>query len=290
MSGKLLSCSHAIRWSLAGTLALLTCARPADAQTTQTPTPAEIAQQGVQQQLPLLPEAAQVRERRRETGIIYPYGLSGTAFNGTSLLASEDTKRVAIAATVSTSLLSQLVLQASAPLSDDEPRSAIVQLDGLANKSRVGVEWRYGQQRLPSRAAMATLTSELVKICLATNPPASKSVGDTGIVLESCSLSELRKNSPEAVALIDKYFPRRAAWYVSLRGDVGSETFKFSDATTFDVRDEHKWSSSGAAVVGFLTRQNVYVAGSLRFDRAYRGREKPSRLHGRRTRQDDRLP
>jgi len=268
MLDRSLSSSRVIRWAVATALPLLACGRPARAQTPQ-PTPAEIARQGVALQIPSLPEAAKVRERRQETRVVYPYGLSGTALNGASVLASRDAKRVAIAATFSTSLLSELVVNASAPLSEDEPRSAVLQLDGLANKSKVGVEWRYGQQRLPSREAMATLTSELAAICLATNPTPEKPAVDTGLVLQGCSIAELRKKSPAAAAAIDTYFPRRAAWYVSLKGDVGPETFKFSDATTFASTDERKWSGSGAVVVGFLTPQNLYVAGSVRFDRTY---------------------
>src|SRR5262245_9348301 len=73
-------------------------------------------------QVAMTPEAQRVVRQRRETTVVYPFGLSGTPLTGASVVASQDAKNVSIAATFSTSLLSELVLRASAPLGDDEPR------------------------------------------------------------------------------------------------------------------------------------------------------------------------
>jgi hypothetical protein len=208
-----------------------------------------------------------VREERRETATIYPYGLSGTPLSGASLTASTEAKTVAITATFATSRLSELALRASAPLSENEPRTTVLQLDGLANKSRAGAEWRYGEQRLPSVADMKTLTEGLWAICQRMSHE-QPSGGERGIEVTGCSIADLQKN-PEATALMKRYFPRRNAWYFSLKGDVGPETFKFVDATTFADDKETRWSASGSVVVGLLTARNVYIAGRLRYDHAY---------------------
>ena len=241
---------------------LLLCGGPAIAQTQPTATQVATVQAIATAQLDL----TRTRRQREETGVIYPYGLSGTAFNGASLIASQDAKRVAISATFGASKLSEVVLSASAPLAEDEPRSAILQLDGLANKSRVGVEWRYGQQRLPSRTAVTALTQELLKLCPLSDP---KPNPDTGLDVQGCSLAELASKNPQVNEFITRYTPRQAAWYVSLKGDVGTETFKFVDPTTFADDDRQEWSSSGSLVVGALTPQNVYVAASARFEKAF---------------------
>jgi hypothetical protein len=204
--------------------------------------------------------------------VIYPYGLSGTSLTGASVLASKDAKRVAITATVPISLLSELVLQGSAPLSENEPRSAVVQLDGLANKGKFGAEWRYGQQRLPSAAAMTALIQGLWKLCqpdadkpsTSPQPPEDDDITDVG-----CDLTELRKSKPEATKLLETYFPSRGAWFVTVKGDVATETFQFSDKTTFADAKERKWSGSGALIGGWLTPNNTYLSASLRFDRTH---------------------
>jgi hypothetical protein len=75
--------------------------------------------------------------------------------------------------------------------------------------------------------------------------------------------------TPEAFRLIQEYFPRRAAWYFSLKGDPGPETFKFVNANTFGDAKETRWSTSGSVIVGFLTAHNVYLAGRVRYDHSY---------------------
>jgi hypothetical protein len=217
----------------------------------------------------LTPEAQHVRNARRETGVIYPYGLSGTPLNGGSIVASQDSKKVAISATLSTSLLSELVLKASAPLAEDEPRTAVLQLDGLVNKSSVGAEWRYGQQRLPSGADMTTLTDALWKACERTNPTPQTGAGDTGLQIAGCDVAAIRRTDNSVDQLLQKYYPRRGAWYFSLAGNLAPETFKFSDATTFADAKERDWSGSGSAIFGYLFSRNVYIAGAVRFDRSY---------------------
>src|SRR5205809_3381918 len=82
---------------LAGAFALaIACAATARAQAAVTASPqpeVTIVMAPV-----VAPAVARVRSRRSETGVIYPYGLSGTSFNGTSLVASQDTKTVTITA------------------------------------------------------------------------------------------------------------------------------------------------------------------------------------------------
>jgi hypothetical protein len=188
-------------------------------------------------------------------------------------LASSESKRVAVTATIPTSKLSALTIQASAPLSDDDPRSSVLQLDGLANKGKAGAEWRYGQQRVPSHTELATLTTLLVPLCLQNPEFTSKNAAETGLQIEACSLATLeadKQRGAAATAAIHKYFPRRAAWFVSLKGDVGTETFKFLDAETFAESKPRKWSPSGSIIVGFLTPQNLYVSGAIRFEKSYK--------------------
>jgi hypothetical protein len=216
--------------------------------------------------------AAKVREQRQETGSIYPFGLSGTELNGANLIAGRDTKQVTITASVPTSRLSELVLQASGPLSEGDPRSTVVQLDGLANKGKVGAEWRYGQQRLPSSAEMKELTEKLVRRCArATAAPEPDAA--TGLEVQGCSLADLERDD-EAAALVSRLFPRRTAWYLSIKGHVGTETFSYSDSVTLQGAKSRKWSTSGAVVLGVLTAGNVYVAASGRIDRTFEGADK----------------
>lgn len=262
---------RASRTSVAVALTVATTTTVAHAQPPgSTPKPSQSREETARQQVvvAIAAETAEVRHERQETGVVYPYGLSGTAFNGASLLASKDAKRVAITASFLTSVLSELVLQGSAPLSETQPRSGILQLDGLVNKAKVGGEWRYGQQRVPSRDSMATLTQELMSLCLATKPTPDPGVGDTGIIVQGCSLAELTKN-PKAAAALERYFPRRAAWYLSVKGDVSTEIFKFSDSTTLQDAKDRRWSRSGAVTLGYLTAANVYVAASGRLERTY---------------------
>jgi hypothetical protein len=216
----------------------------------------------------IVAEAQQrVRERRRETTVVYPFGLSGTSLTGTSVTASEDAKTVAITAAISTSKLSELVVKASAPLSEDESRSPTLQLDGLANKGKVGLEWRYGQQRLPSEQDAAELTQKLMAACERTNPEVQGGP-ETGFAITGCPLPALLQDAGLNQEM-ERLFPRRAAWFVSIKGDVGAETFKFANPTTFADEKSREYSTSASLVLGWLTASNIYFAVSGRYDHAF---------------------
>ena len=205
-----------------------------------------------------------VRGQRRETRVVYPFGLSGATLSGATLLASQDAKTVAITASFPVAAISELVIKGSAPLSEGAPRSTTLQLDGLVNKSKAGFEWRIGQQRLPTDADMTTLTKGLFEACNATTPSVQR-VADSGIEVTGCDLAVLEKD-PAVRAFRERYFPRRLAWYLSVKGDIGYETFRFADAATFVDQTTEEYPRSFSAVLGLLTKGNVYVAASGRFE------------------------
>ena len=252
--------------------------REIEAQTAQPPQPAQSQPvAGVIEAALRAEEVARVRKQREDTAVVYPYGLSGTTSNGAALLAGTENKRVSITATIPTSLLSAFSIQASAPLSESDPRSSVLQLDGLANKGKVGAEWRYGQQRLPTRDELTALTKDLAELCLKKPEFSSNNPTETGLIVQACSLATLQGDAQlgsEARRLIQRYFPRRAAWFLSFKGDVGAESFKYLDPVTFAENEPRKWSPSGSVILGYLTPQNVYLSAAVRFEKTHKAADK----------------
>jgi len=226
----------------------------------------EIAQRAAEQARAAI--EGPIRMKRHKTTVVYPAGLSGVTLTGGSILATKEAKTVSIAAAFPVSDLSEIVLKASAPLSEDEPRSATMQLDGLADKAKVGVEWRYGQQRLPDKKEAAELTSALFKACTATNPTAQRAP-DGSLEIVGCDLARLSEVSPQAKDLIARWAERESSWYLTLKADVGSQNYKFADATTFKDAEQQEYPTSVNGVFGYLTGNNVYLAGSLRYDHTF---------------------
>ena len=115
-----------------------------DAQTGGQQPPSAV-QAGVQ-------AARELRERdvRREPATVYPYGLAGEPQTQGGLLAGDENKRAFIRYAHPVTF-GRVVLEASTPLADEGP-STVVQLDGLANKAKVGLSIKFGDDRVPSEA------------------------------------------------------------------------------------------------------------------------------------------
>jgi hypothetical protein len=212
---------------------------------------------------------AVVRADRAESVTAYPAGLAGAPLTGASVTAGQAEKRVLITFVPPMfSPLAQIAFSLSAPLSESEPRSDLLSLTGLANKSTAGVEFRFGRHTLPAAADAGKIASGLMSLCAATRPSVT-TVPGAGIAVQGCSLEELERASGTAVTEALKDF-KRSALFVTAKGDVGTRSFDFADAKTLAEVSERKWTSAGAVIVGVLLPNNLYVTSGLRVERGFK--------------------
>lgn len=158
------------------------------------------------------------------------------------------------------------MLEASTPLADEGP-STVVQLDGLADKAKVGLSIKFGDDRVPSEAEADETMAELAVLCKKFGPTGANVTGSAFNQVSSCDRAKLEAHSPDARRLMGAF--RRTAWLASLAFDAGPKEFEFADGTTFEDASVQKVSTSVSASLGALFPNNLYAAVSVSGDRAY---------------------
>lgn len=216
-------------------------------------------------------EKALVLEERRESVAIYPAGLAGGALTSASITAGQDEKRVKITVAVApfASQLAQLGLTASAPLNEDGARSELVGLTGLANKSTVGFNLRFGKHTLPNSADAGAIAATLVGLCAKTGAPKTERPG-SGLIVQGCSLEELARVYPSEVANALQGY-RKIAWFVAMDAEVGSQKYEFAAIDSLADAAEREWTKSGSLLAGLLFTNNLYATAGVRIERGYQG-------------------
>jgi hypothetical protein len=210
---------------------------------------------------------AVVLTQRRESTIVYPSSLSGTTLSDAGIVAGDKDKRAFINYAIRPNDVMDLVFSASAPLAD-EGATGLIQLDGLASKTKVGVSAHFGVQRLPNADKNAEIFDALWPECLKLQKQSDAAEqADTGVGETGCNFEEL----DDAVinGILKPY--RRTSWFFTLEANTGPETFKFADSSALDGDDveQTKWSAAGAAKAGFLLPNNVSATLGVRIENGY---------------------
>jgi hypothetical protein len=213
-----------------------------------------------------------IQEVEEEPIVVYPYGLAGVLQTSGGVVAGDENKRAFIRYSLPFRF-GQFALQASAPLGD-EPPTSVVQLDGLANKAKVGFQLSFGDDRVPSEEEVTAIMKQLADICRRFLKQSVPVPDKSGLSVQGCQIPALERADPEARRLMKAF--RRIAWFITVGSDTGPEDYSFADAVTLITVEtpERKWNSSAAVTAGALFSDNTYGAVSLRFDNAFKASDK----------------
>lgn len=204
------------------------------------------------------------KEQAQEAAAVYPSALSGTPLTAAGLIAGDGNKRVFVRYAFPGSSTSQVQVSMSAPLDETADRNSIIGLDGLANKAKLGVEWRIGAQTRPSVQRMGEITQELLTACQAKKTKEAAAGQDFGCDIVKDLLApgvRLRDAYPDLI---------HAAWFLTLKGDVGPQTFKYVTPGAFAAAERKANSYSLAADLGVLWASNIYTTVGFRKERGYK--------------------
>jgi hypothetical protein len=205
-----------------------------------------------------------------DSAVVYPFALAGARPSSVTLIAGSENRTATLTYSMSISKLASVALTASAPLSDSDAATSIVQLSGLANKARVGAQWNWGRQTMPSPERANTILTALLQACGAKGPTAGSPVppNESGLAEAGCDLAKLTTGNPAVQNLLREY--QRTAWFASLKGEVGRQTFAFVDAVSFAGDSDTKYGAAGALTFGALVAPtNVFVSLGLRLENSY---------------------
>jgi hypothetical protein len=233
------------------------------------------------------------KEERRQSVIVYPSAISGTTLSDAGIVAGDKDKRAFINYAFRPTSVMDLVLSASTPLAD-EGATGLIQLDGLASKTKVGVATHFGVHRLPSEEQIQKIFDKLWPLCLelmaakaeklaeqvkknsknaqqdkegAQKPKANGGEDNSGIKEEGCNFEELDQATVRTA--LAPY--RRTTWFFTGEASTGPETFKFADplALAGDDVKQTQWSKAVSGKAGFLLSNNVYASFGVRIEKAY---------------------